>query len=122
MKKLLLLLLCVPFVFSSCGKEDWKHENTIRGYIEYYDFLHYGDANHTDVYLNNLSGNIVKHTSTTNSGEFEFNNIVNGEYYIYAYRESNLTSVTYDGYSEDFLVDGYTVELDTLTLNIILKQ
>ena len=55
-------------------------------------------------------------------GKFEFNNIVNGEYYIYAYRESNLTSVTYDGYSEDFLVDGYTVELDTLTLNIILKQ
>ena len=121
MKKLLLILLCLPLIFISCSRENWKPENTIEGYIEYYDIIHYGDANHTDVYLQNLSDNTVKQTSTSNFGEFEFNNIVNGKYYIYAYRESNLTTVVYDGYSEDFVVDGYTVELDTLTLNIILK-
>ena len=120
MKKLLLILVCLQLVFNSCRKENWKPENTIKGYIQYYDIIHYGHANHTDVYLKTISDSIVRHTSTTNSGEFEFNNIVNGEYYIYAYRESNLTSVKYDGYSEDFFVDGYTVKLDTITLNIIL--
>ena len=120
MRKLLLIFLCLLLFFISCRKENWKPENKIKGYIEYYDILHYGHANHTEVYLKTFSNNIVKQTLTTNSGKFEFNNIVNGEYYIYAYRESNLTSVKYDGYSEDFFVDGYTVKLDTITLNIIL--
>ena len=122
MKKLLLILLCFLFIFSTCKKEEWKLENTINGYIEYYDIIHYGDANHTDVYLKNLSDSIIKQTSTTNKGEFEFNNILNGEYYIYAYRESNLTPITYEGYTDNFTIDGYSVDLETLTLNIILKH
>jgi hypothetical protein len=122
MKKLLLILLCFLFIFSTCKKEEWKLENTINGYIEYYDIIHYDHANHTDVYLKNLSDSIIKQTSTTNKGEFEFNNILNGEYYIYAYRESNLTPITYEGYTDNFTIDGYSVDLETLTLNIILKH
>jgi len=122
MKKLLLILLCFPLIFSTCKKEEWKLENTINGYIEYYDIIHYDHANHTDVYLKNLSDSIIKQTSTTNKGEFEFNNILNGEYYIYAYRESNLTPITYEGYTDNFTIDGYSVDLETLTLNIILKH
>jgi len=122
MKKSLIILFCLLIVFSSCKKGNWKPENTIKGYIEYFDIIHYGHANHADVYLKSISDTIVKHTSTTYFGKFEFNDIANGEYYIYAHRESNLTSVSYDGYSRVFLVDGYTVKLDTLTLNIILKE
>ena len=122
MKKPLLILLCLPLLFTSCSKRNWKPENTIKGYIEYYDIIHYGHANHTDVYLKSVSGSIVEQTSTTYFGKFEFNNIVNGEYYLYAYRESNLTPASYEGYSIVFPVDGYTVRLDTLTLNLILKQ
>ena len=103
-------------------KGDWKPENTIKGYIEYYDLIHYGNANHTDVYLKSISDSIVEQTSTTYFGKFEFDNIENGEYYIYAYRESNLTPVRYDGYSRAFIIDGYTVKLDTITLNIVLKE
>ena len=106
-------------IFSSCSKRNWKPENKIKGYIEYYDIIHYGHANHTNVYLKSVSDSVLEQTSTTYFGKFEFNNIVNGEYYIYAYRESNLTPARYDGYSRVFLVDGYTVRLDTLTLNIL---
>ena len=119
MKKILLVFLCLPMIFSSCSKRNWKPENKIKGYIEYYDIIHYGHANHTNVYLKSVSDSVLEQTSTTYFGKFEFNNIVNGEYYIYAYRESNLTPARYDGYSRVFLVDGYTVRLDTLTLNIL---
>ena len=122
MKKLLFILLFLPLLFNSCSKKNWKPKNTIKGYIEYYDVIHYGHANHTDVYLKSVSDSIIEQTATTYFGKFEFNNIVNGEYYIYAYRESILTPASYDGYSRVFLVDGYTARLDTLTLNLILKQ
>ena len=105
-------------ISTSCNREDWTSQNTVKGYIQYYDILHYGDANNTDVYLKDTYDSIIKQTATSNDGEYEFNNIQNGEYYIYAYRESNLTSANYDGYTDNFKVDGYTVELDTLTLNI----
>jgi len=118
MKKLLLFILYVMIISTSCNREDWTSQNAVKGYIQYYDILHYGDANNTDVYLKDTYDSIINQTATSNDGEYEFNNIQNGEYYIYAYRESNLTSANYDGYTDNFKVDGYTVELDTLTLNI----
>jgi len=120
MKKLLLLLLCLPLLFTTCKKEEWTPQNTVKGYIEYFDWnplvLDYKSANNTEVYLKTTSDSLVKQTTTTNAGRFSFDFVKNEEYYIYAYRESNTTNWTYSGNSDNFLVDGFTVNLDTLTL------
>ena len=121
LKKILLALFLHSIILISCSRESWKPENTVLGYIEYYDILHYDHANNTDVYLYNLDQQIIQQTTTNRKGEYEFNNITNGEYYIYAYRESDLTNIKYDGFTYDFIVDGYTVVIDTLTLNIKLN-
>ena len=85
LKKILLALFLHSIILSSCSRESWKPENTVLGYIEYYDILHYDHANNSDVYLYNLDQQIIQQTTTNRKGEYEFNNIVNGEYYIYAY-------------------------------------
>ena len=121
LKKILLALFLHSIILSSCSRESWKPENTVLGYIEYYDIFHYDHANNTDVYLYNLDQQIIQQTTTNRKGEYEFNSIINGEYYIYAYRESDLTNIKYDGFTYDFIVDGYTVVIDTLTLNIKLN-
>ncbi len=120
MKRILLILLCLPLLFNSCKKEEWDSQNTVKGYIEYFDWspliLDYKSADNTEVSLKTTSDSLVKQTTTTNAGRFSFDLVNNGEYYISAYRGSNTTNWTYSGNTDDFLVDGFTVELDTLTL------
>ena len=72
LKKILLALFLHSIILSSCSRESWKPENTVLGYIEYYDILHYDHANNTDVYLYNLDQQIIQQTTTNRKGEYEF--------------------------------------------------